>query len=380
MEDLLRSFPILVVDDELDDDTAAGRATRAVVEQLEAEGAPVLTARRLEDAEQMVEATATLSGLVLDWDVHHDGDDRSSRADGDAAGLIERLRRGRPALPIFLTADRSSVQELPATVLALLDGYVWKLEDTPDFIARRVLEARREYLDSLLPPFFDALVRFTEEARYSWHTPGHSGGEAFLKSPVGAAFHAFFGENVLRSDLSVSVGELGSLLEHSGPVGAAEAQAAQTFGADRTMFVTNGTSTANKVVFCSCVRDGDIVLVDRNCHKSIMHAIILTRAIPVFLHPVRNAYGIIGPIPPSEFEAESISARLATNPLVAPDSREPRLAVVTNSTYDGLCYDATAVLRSLGESTRRVMFDEAWFAYAHFHPLYRGRHAMGVAE
>jgi arginine decarboxylase len=185
---------------------------------------------------------------------------------------------------------------------------------------------------------------------------------------------------VLRSDLSVSVGELGSLLEHTGPVGAAEAQAAQTFGADLTMFVTNGTSTANKVVFCSCVREGDIVLVDRNCHKSIMHAIILTRAIPVFLHPVRNAYGIIGPIPPSEFEVESISARLATNPLVAPASGEPRLAVVTNSTYDGLCYDATAVLGSLAESTPRVMFDEAWFAYAHFHPLYRGRHAMGVAE
>ena len=380
MEDILRPFPILVVDDELGDDTPAGQATRAVVERLEAEGAPVVTARSREDAEHVVGATSTLSGVVIDWDVHHDGGAGRAGSDGQAASVIERLRRGWPALPIFVTADRSSVQALAPTLLAQVDGYVWKLEDTPDFIARRVLEARREYLDPLLPSFFGALVRFTEEARYSWHTPGHSGGEAFLKSPAGAAFHAFFGENALRSDLSVSVGELGSLLEHSGPVGAAEAQAARTFGADRTMFVTNGTSTANKVVFCSCVRDGDVVLVDRNCHKSIMHAIILTRAIPVFLQPVRNAYGIIGPIPRGEFDAEAISARLAANPLVPAQSDEPRLAVLTNSTYDGLCYDATAVLRSLAESTRRVMFDEAWFAYAHFHPLYRGRHAMGAAE
>ncbi len=259
-----------------------------------------------------------------------------------------------------------------------INGYVWKLEDTPSFVAGRVEEARREYLAPLLPPFFDALVRFTQEARYSWHTPGHSGGTAFLKTPVGSAFHEFFGENTLRSDLSVSVAELGSLLEHTGPVGEAEAQAARIFGADRTLFVTNGTSTANKIVFHACVRHGDVVLVDRNCHKSIMHAIVMTGAIPVYLHPTRNAQGIIGPIQPAELSAEAVQRSLAANPLVPAGVTRARLAVLTNSTYDGLCYDADGVLATLGESADRVLFDEAWFAYAHFHPLYRSRHATGV--
>jgi len=269
---------------------------------------------------------------------------------------------------------------VPQDVLRLVNGYVWKLEDTPTFITNHIEEARREYLAPLLPPFFNALVHFVQEGRYSWHTPGHSGGTAFLKTPVGAAFHQFFGENTLRSDLSVSVGELGSLLEHTGPVGEAEAEAARIFGADRTLFVTNGTSTANKIVFHSCVRPGDVVLVDRNCHKSVMHAIVMTGAIPVYLHPARNAYGIIGPIPPSELARENVLARLQANPLVPEGTSSARLAVVTNSTYDGLCYDATAVVDALTSTSERVLFDEAWFAYAHFHPLYTRRHAMGIAH
>ncbi len=270
------------------------------------------------------------------------------------------------------------MEELPPAVVREINGYVWKLEDTPSFVAGRVEEARREYLEPLLPPFFDALVHFTEEARYSWHTPGHSGGTAFLKTPVGSAFHEFFGENTLRSDLSVSVAELGSLLEHTGPVGEAETQAARIFGADRTLFVTNGTSTANKIVFHACVRRGDVVLVDRNCHKSIMHAIVMTGAIPVYLRPTRNAQGIIGPIQPVELSAETVLATMAANPLVPEGTTSARLAVVTNSTYDGLCYDAGGVLGALAQSTERVLFDEAWFGYAHFHPLYSSRHATGV--
>jgi len=382
--ELLRSFPVLLVDDELDEETAAGRATRALVDRLRLDGTQVITAVDLGDAEQIIASTATVSTLLIDWDIH-----RSSRARAGessevapvakpAEALIEALRARRPNLPIFLLADRSAAEELPIDLLRRIDGYVWKLEDTTAFVAARVEEARREYLDPLLPPFFEALMRFTEEARYAWHTPGHNGGTAFLKSPVGAAFHRFFGENMLRSDLSASVAELGSLMEHSGPVGQAEAQAARIFGADRTMFVTNGTSTANKIVFHSCVRPGDVVLIDRNCHKSIMHAIVMTGATPVYLHPSRNAYGIIGPIPPRELTAETISARLRAHPLVPESTRHTRLAVLTNSTYDGLCYDASTVLATLGQSSERVLFDEAWFAYAHFHPLYADRHAMGI--
>lgn len=372
--DILDTFPVLLVDDELHDETAAGRATRALLEHLRTDGTRVITATDTRDARQILVSDQTLSGLLVDWDVHHRNEDGRP----NAISLIGDARSRNPSLPIFVLADRSSVKELPLDVISEIDGYVWKLEDTPSFIAGRVEEARREYLAPLLPPFFDALVKFTEESRYSWHTPGHSGGTAFLKTPVGAAFHAFFGENTLRSDLSVSVAELGSLQEHTGPVGEAERQAAQAFGVDKTLFVTNGTSTANKIVFHACVRPGDVVLVDRNCHKSVMHAIVMTGAVPVYLHPTRNAYGIIGTIPPQELRAETIARRLSEHPLVPEGVTQARLAVVTNCTYDGLCYDAGGVLEALAQSTQKVLFDEAWFGYAHFHPLYRARHAAGV--
>jgi len=387
---VLDSFPILLIDDELDDDSAVGRATRSLVDQLRTDGTHVITTADTEDAEQIIGSTASLSCVLIDWDVHHperangvNGNGHAASAaslngNGRSEALVRQVRARNLAVPIFILADRSAITELPADVLRSVTGYVWKLEDTPTFIASRVEEARREYLAPLLPPFFGALVRFVQAGRYSWHTPGHSGGTAFLKTPVGTAFHEFFGETTLRSDLSVSVGELGSLLDHAGPVGAAEAEAARIFGADRTMFVTNGTSTANKIVFHACVQPGDVVLVDRNCHKSIMHAIVMTGAIPVYLHPVRNAYGIIGPIPPSALSAEAVRASMAANPLVPEGTTTASLAVVTNSTYDGLCYDANAVLEALSATSRRVLFDEAWFGYAHFHPLYAGRHAMGV--
>ncbi|MEO9174590.1 MAG: Orn/Lys/Arg decarboxylase N-terminal domain-containing protein [Gaiellales bacterium] len=380
--ELLQSFPILLIDDGLSAETAAGRATRALVEHLRADDTQVITASDLIDAQQIIESTPTLSAVLIDWDTHQSATDASratrERAIEGAESLIEALRARTQSLPIFVLADRSSVEALPIDVLQQVNGYVWKLEDTPAFVASRVEEARREYLEPLLPPFFEALMRFTKEARYSWHTPGHSGGTAFLKTAVGSAFYEFFGENTLRSDLSVSVGELGSLMEHTGPVGEAEREAARVFGADRTMFVTNGTSTANKIAFHACVRRGDVVLVDRNCHKSIMHAIIMTGAIPVYLHPTRNTYGIIGAIPPGELAMDSVRAALRANPLVPEGTSTARLAVVTNCTYDGLCYDAGATLDALADSTQRVLFDEAWFAYAHFHPLYVGRHAMGV--
>ena len=170
---------------------------------------------------------------------------------------------------------------------------------------------------SLAPPFFRALVDYAQDGSYSWHCPGHSGGVAFLKSPVGQMFHQFFGENMLRADVCNAVDELGQLLDHTGPVAASERNAARIFNSDHCYFVTNGTSTSNKIVWHHTVAPGDVVVVDRNCHKSILHAIIMTGAIPVFLTPTRNHYGIIGPIPQSEFEPESIRRKIAANPLLA---------------------------------------------------------------
>ncbi len=134
-------------------------------------------------------------------------------------------------------------------MLRELHGFIHMFEDTPEFVARYIVREARAYLDTLAPPFFRALVHYAQDGSYSWHCPGHSGGVAFLKSPVGQMFHQFFGENMLRADVCNSVDELGQLLDHTGPVAASERNAARIFGADHLFFVTNGTSTSNKIVW-----------------------------------------------------------------------------------------------------------------------------------
>src|SRR5918999_1680839 len=227
----------------------------------------------------------------------------------DAAATVEQLRKfvreirfRNSELPIFLYGETRTSRHIPNDVLRELHGFIHMFEDTPEFVARYIVRESKTYLDSLAPPFFRALTHYAQDGSYSWHCPGHSGGVAFLKSPVGQMFHQFFGENMLRADVCNAVDELGQLLDHSGPVAASERNAARIFNCDHLFFVTNGTSTSNKMVWHSTVAPGDIVIVDRNCHKSILHAIIMTGAVPVFMKPTRNHYGIIGPIPQSEFE------------------------------------------------------------------------------
>ncbi len=159
-------------------------------------------------------------------------------------------------------------------------------------------------------------------------------------------FHQFFGENMLRADVCNSVDELGQLLDHTGPVAASERNAARIFNADHCFFVTNGTSTSNKMVWHHTVAPGDVVVVDRNCHKSILHAIIMTGAMPVFLTPTRNHFGIIGPIPQSEFAPEAIRPKIAANPLLAgvdASKVKPRILTLTQSTYDGVLYNTETI-------------------------------------
>jgi arginine/lysine/ornithine decarboxylase len=217
---------------------------------------------------------------------------------------------------------------------------------------------------------------FASVYEYSWHTPGHTGGTAFLKSPVGRAFYQYFGENLLRSDLSISVGELGSLLDHSGPIGESEKYAAGVFGAHRSYTVTNGSSTSNRVIFMACVTRNDMALVDRNCHKSLEQALTLTGAIPTYLLPSRNYLGIIGPIHPERLTPEAIRQSIAANPLALSKEQAPLHSVVTNSTYDGLCYKTTRVVALLEQSVDRIHFDEAWYGYARFNPIYHDRYGM----
>ena len=195
-------------------------------------------------------------------------------------------------------------------------------------------------------------------------------GTAFQHSPVGALFYDFFGANTFKADVSVSVGELGSLLDHSGPHRDAEKYIAETFNADRSYIVTNGTSTANKIIGLYSAPAGSTVLIDRNCHKSLTHLMMMSNVIPIYLRPTRNAYGILGGIPQSEFKHETIEKRVKETP----NATWPVHAVVTNSTYDGLFYNTGFIKNTL--DVKSIHFDSAWVPYTNFSPIYQGLAGM----
>jgi len=361
----------LVVDDELPNPTAEGRASRALVEELQARAVEVVEATSAADGMSVVLSDSAIHAILVDWTL---GDDAGHKK---ATELLRFVRSRNAKIPIFLMAERGEASSIPIDVMEMVDEYIWTLEDTAAFVGGRVAASIRRYLEVMMPPLAAAVMKFSQVYEYSWHTPGHTGGTAFLKSPVGRIFFDYFGENLLRSDLSISVGALGSLLDHTGPIGEHEKYAARVFGAHRTYCVTNGTSTSNRVIFMAAVGRDQIALCDRNCHKSIEHSLVMSGGIPSYLVPLRNRYGIIGPIPPAHLKPAAIKAAIKANPLVpkGADTR-PVYSVVTNSTYDGLCYNARRVEELLDPSVDRIHFDEAWYAYARFNPIYRDRHGM----
>jgi arginine decarboxylase len=364
---------VVIIDDSPNADTPHGRSMNRIVKGLSAFGIQIYTIYSIEGARSAYANLPEVDCILINWDIGNDPNH------ADARQLIREIRDRNENIPIFLMAEpvQESFGSLTVDTLREIDEFVYIMDDTPEFIAGRITAAANRYKERLLPPFFGELVRFSKDFEYSWHTPGHAGGTAFRKSPAGRLFHKFFGEQLFRSDLSISVSELGSLLDHSGPIGEAERYAAKVFGSDMTYFVTNGTSTANKIVFFGRVTKDDIVLVDRNCHKSAEHALTMTHSVAIFMIPSRNRYGIIGPIPPQEMTPEAVREKIRACPLTEGlESRKPIHAIITNSTYDGLCYQATVVEDLLGKSMDSIHFDEAWFGYARFNPLYHGRFAM----
>ena len=368
---------VLIIDDEFQDGSAPGEALRGLVDALSELEIFSVGATSYEDGWQRFLSDPGIGCIVADWDLTEE------RADGKhlVKLLINGIRCRNHTIPILLATDRLGVEEIPTDILKSIDGYIWTCEDSPDFMAGRIHQAIVGYENQLLPPFFKELEKYAREYRYAWHTPGHMGGVAFLKSPAGSLFHDFYGENVFRADLSISVPELGSLNEHSGVVGQAERNAAKAFDSDQTYFVLNGTSTANKIVWHGRVTRGDVVLVDRNCHKSLQQVIQMIGAVPIYLVPTRNRHGIIGPVSADQFSADSIRQKMLDSPLIDGDGPESlAMTVLTNSTYDGLCYDAPYVERSLCGLTENLHFDEAWYAYARFHEVYAGRYGMHSTE
>ena len=370
-------FPVIVIDEDFRSENASGLGIRALTAAIEQEGFEVVGVTSYGDLTSFAQQQSRASAFILSID----DEELANEAEETIAELrafVTEIRCRNSEIPIFLHGETRTSRHIPNDVLRELHGFIHMFEDTPEFIARYVVREAKTYVDSLAPPFFRALTHYAADGSYSWHCPGHSGGVAFLKSPVGQMFHQFFGENMLRADVCNAVEELGQLLDHTGPVAASERNAARIFNCDHLFFVTNGTSTSNKIVWHSTVAPGDIVLVDRNCHKSVLHSIMMTGAIPVFLMPTRNNYGIIGPIPKSEFSWERIQQKIAAHPFASQAKGKPRVLTITQSTYDGVLYNVEAIKDELDGKIDTLHFDEAWLPHAAFHDFYGDYHAIGA--
>ncbi|AGF48812.1 arginine/lysine/ornithine decarboxylase [Candidatus Kinetoplastidibacterium galati] len=374
-------FPIFIIDEDYRSENVSGLGIRALAEAIEAQGVKVIGVTGYGDISSFAQQQSRASAFILSIDDEEFDVDSPE----DVAIIIKKLRafigelRFRNAdIPIYLYGETRTSEHIPNDILRELHGFIHMFEDTPEFVARHIIREANNYVSSLAPPFFGELVKYAQDGSYSWHCPGHSGGVAFLKSPVGQMFHQFFGENMLRADVCNAVDELGQLLDHTGPVAESELNAARIFHADRCYFVTNGTSTSNKIVWHANVANDDIVLVDRNCHKSILHAITMTGAIPVFLRPTRNNFGIIGPIPLDEFNPDNINKKILSNPLAKKvANKKPRILTLTQSTYDGVVYNVEMIKKHLDGYVDTLHFDEAWLPHASFHDFYQDMHAIG---
>jgi len=374
-------FPIVIIDEDFRSENTSGLGIRALAMAIEQEGFEVLGVTSYGDLSQFAQQQSRASTFILSMD-----DEEFTLGAGQdpiihsLRSFIAEVRRKNAEVPIYIHGETKTARHLPNDILRELHGFIHMFEDTPEFVARHIIREAKGYLESVQPPFFKALLDYAENGSYSWHCPGHSGGVAFLKTPVGQMYHQFYGENMLRTDVCNAVEELGQLLDHNGAIGASERNAARIFNADHCFFVTNGTSTSNKIVWHHTVAHGDVVVVDRNCHKSILHSIIMTGAIPVFLKPTRNHFGIIGPIPEKEFTPASIQAKIRAHPLLqGVDAKKikPRVLTLTQSTYDGVLYNTETIKKMLDGYVDNLHFDEAWLPHAAFHPFYGSYHAMG---
>ncbi|EUJ10132.1 arginine/lysine/ornithine decarboxylase [Methylophilaceae bacterium 11] len=370
-------FPVVIIDEDFRSENSSGLGIRVLAKAIEEEGVEVLGVTSYGDLTSFAQQQSRASAFILSIDDEEIVEEKPEAIE-QLRKFVSEIRYRNEEIPIFLHGETRTSRHIPNDVLRELHGFIHMNEDTPEFVARLIIREAKAYLDSLPPPFFKALTHYAADGSYSWHCPGHSGGVAFLKSPVGQMFHQFFGENMLRADVCNAVDELGQLLDHTGPVAASERNAARIYNCDHLYFVTNGTSTSNKIVWNSTVAPGDIVVVDRNCHKSVLHSIIMTGAIPVFLMPTRNHFGIIGPIPKSEFTWENIQKKIQLNPFATDKNAKPRVLTITQSTYDGVLYNVEEIKDMLDGKIDTLHFDEAWLPHATFHDFYGDYHAIGA--
>ena len=369
----LQTRQVLIVEDTLSTQNhVLHHALERLAHALDDRDISVLFAESVAEAVPLASTNMDIDAFLVATDM-----DCSGERDRPARELLTRIRDRQSGVPVFLLADRNgTASRLDESLMALADEFVWIFEDSPVFIAGRVDASIRRWRAGLLPPLMQAIWDYNESHHeYSWAAPGHQGGVGFTKTPEGKKFYDFYGENLFRTDTGIERGSIGSLLDHEGAFRQSEALAARTFGADRSYSVVVGTSGSNRTIIQAVLTDADVAVCDRNCHKSIEQGLIMTGASPVYMIPTRNRYGIIGPIHRSEMTPESIRAKIAASP-IAPKDAKPAYAVVTNCTYDGLCYNSEKVEGELDRSVDVVHMDEAWYGYARFNPIYADHYAM----
>lgn len=309
--------------------------------------------------------------------------------DGERLEDARRLARSVRAIgfrtPLWAVADSHAIADLQiASMVGEVDGYIYLGQQTPVFYAKQVIAGLTKYGRELLPPFFGGLMAYDGEANIAFDCPGHQGGQFYRKSPTGQLFFKHFGEAIFRNDLCNADVDLGDLLIHEGPATEAQKHAAKVFGADKTYFVLNGTSTSNKIVANAILRSGDLVLFDRNNHKSLHQgALVQAGAIPIYQPTARNSFGMIGAVDWDAWDEKSLRERIKANPLVTDPERHKaerpfRLACIQLATYDGTIYNVRKVMEKIGHLCDYVLWDEAWIGYNAFHPLFHDHSPMRI--
>jgi len=340
-----------------------------IATSLVAKGEHIKFAPSYSEAAAYVSSTAPVDCVMVEW---------VPEQKESIISFLKQLRLRHEKAPVFLLvnshADNGSVT--PEVMGEVTETFLL-LDDTTDFIVGRLQAAVARYEKAIMPPLMAAMMKYAKEKEYSWSAPGHQGGIGFCKTPVGRKFFDFYGENIFRTDMGIERACLDSMLDHTGAFGESEKYIAGVFGADRSYSLVVGTSGANRTIMQACCTDNDIAICDRNSHKSIEQGLMLTGVRPVYMTPTRNAYGIIGPIPKKQMQPEAIQAKIKESKFaIEASNQRPVYSVVTNCTYDGLIYNGDTIQDLLGQSCDRIHYDEAWFGYSRFNPIYKGFHAM----
>src|ERR671938_235207 len=310
------------------------------------------------EALDVIARDGDLQAVLVDDTLYTLKNGQQSKAQMSALELVQRITRFRPELDVYILIAREEEDDIVDALFAeAVDGYFYREERDYRGIYR-ILNAQIQ--ERARTPFYDQLKNYVWMAKDQWHTPGHSSGESLRGSPWINDFYEFMGEHVFDADLSVSVPMLDSLMEPKAVIAEAQAKAAKAFGAKRTFFATNGTSTANKVIFQTLIAPGEKLILDRNCHKSVHHGVVLSGAHPIYVDAALNRkYGLYGPVPKKTL-LKAIKAH--------PDAQA---LIITSCTYDGLRYDLPPIVEAAHARGIKVIIDEAWYGFARFHPEFR---------